>query len=82
MKTNLTNFNIFFVYVAPDKTKRNQINKEKIARIERRPAIKRTQQFVNGHELISTNFFQLLKCSYCQELIMNTSGYQCKRKNT
>ena len=66
--------------LAPDKLKKNQLNKERIARIERRPVIKRTQHLIKGHELISTNFFQLLKCSYCQEMIMNTSGYQCKRK--
>lgn len=49
------------------------------ARIERKPAIKRTQQFIRGHQLISTNALQLLKCTYCQDMIFNSSGYQCKR---
>lgn len=49
-------------------------------RIQRKPALKRTQHQILGHQLLSTNFFQLLKCSYCQELIMTSSGYQCSCK--
>lgn len=67
-------------FLAPDKMKKEQMGIEKASRIERRPAIIRTQHIVKGHELISTNLFQLFKCSYCQELIMNTSGYECKCK--
>lgn len=64
----------------PNMVKKEQLAKARMSRIERKAAIKRTQHFIQGHELISTNFFQLLKCSYCQDMIMNTSGYQCKSK--
>ena len=79
-RTRIFAYPHYILPLAPDKLKMNQLNKEMLARIERRPVIKRAQHLIKGHELVSTNFFQLLKCSYCHEMIINTSGYQCKRK--
>jgi hypothetical protein len=66
------------VYYHPDTKSRQQ--QQAANRIQRKPAFKRTQHQILGHQLVSTNFFQLLKCSYCEELIINSSGYQCSRK--
>ena len=69
------------IYYQPDVKARQQAQQQQAAnRIQRKPAFKRTQHQILGHQLVSTNFFQLLKCSYCEELIINSSGYQCSRK--
>ncbi len=69
------------IYYQPDNKARQQAQQQEAAnRIQRKPAFKRTQHQILGHQLVSTNFFQLLKCSYCEELIINSSGYQCSRR--
>lgn len=67
------------LFYQPSKQQQHQ-QQQASNRIQRKPAFKRTQHQILGHQLVSTNFFQLLKCSYCQDLIINSSGYQCTCK--
>ena len=33
---------------------------------------------MNGHEFVQKQFYQLILCAFCNDLFLNTFGYQCK----
>jgi len=48
--------------------------------LTRNVAIRKKKHLINGHNFLSRQFYDITKCSFCSEVILNGAGYQCSCK--